>query len=85
MRSWGRFIPFDRVKITSKVKPRESMVPLDFAPATPLPSTAVAVPQVRPILKRIASEFPIATSQPSKKAKKAVPSKKPSKSLGSGF
>ncbi|GAA0150870.1 hypothetical protein LIER_09714 [Lithospermum erythrorhizon] len=70
---------FDRVKITSKVKPRESMVPPDFAPAAPLPSSSVVVPQVRPILKRIASEFPTTTSKPPKKAKKAVLSKKPSK------
>ncbi|GAA0157737.1 hypothetical protein LIER_43416 [Lithospermum erythrorhizon] len=69
---------FDRVKITSKVKPKESMVPSDFPPATPLPSSFVAIPQVRPILKRIASAFPTIAS---KSSKKTVPSKKASKVL----
>ncbi|GAA0150109.1 hypothetical protein LIER_09120 [Lithospermum erythrorhizon] len=67
--------------IKSTVKPRESMVPPDFAPAAPLHSSLVAVPPVRPMLKMIASEFPIATSKPSNKVKKAVPPKKPSQVL----
>ncbi|GAA0150406.1 hypothetical protein LIER_09355 [Lithospermum erythrorhizon] len=61
------------------------MVPPDFAPASPLPSSLVTVPPVRPMLKRIASEFPTATSKPSKKVKKAIPPKKPSQVLARDF
>ncbi|GAA0150997.1 hypothetical protein LIER_09813 [Lithospermum erythrorhizon] len=67
---------FDRVKIKSKTKPRESMVLADFAPATPLPSIPVPTPQVRTMLKRIAEDISNPTSNPSKKAKKAVPAQK---------
>ncbi|GAA0155362.1 hypothetical protein LIER_13109 [Lithospermum erythrorhizon] len=53
----------------------------DFAPAAPLPPTVILVPQVRPMLKRIAGDIPTSTFNPSKKAKKAVPPKKFSKVL----
>ncbi|GAA0167603.1 hypothetical protein LIER_22492 [Lithospermum erythrorhizon] len=72
---------FDRVKIKSKMKPRESMVPADFVHVAPLPLTVVLVPQVRSMLKRIANDIPTSTSNPSKKAKKVVSPKKSSKPL----
>ncbi|GAA0184737.1 hypothetical protein LIER_32025 [Lithospermum erythrorhizon] len=70
---------FDHVKIKSNTKPRESMVPSDFAPAAPLPLSAIPVPQVRPILKRITNDIPTSTSNSSKRAKKVVPFKRSSK------
>ncbi|GAA0175489.1 hypothetical protein LIER_28654 [Lithospermum erythrorhizon] len=70
---------FDRVKIKSNTKPKESMVAPDFARVAPLPSSSIAAPQVRPMLKRISSEIPTSTSNPPKMAKKDAPSKKTSK------
>ncbi|GAA0160012.1 hypothetical protein LIER_38960 [Lithospermum erythrorhizon] len=55
--------------------------PFGICACCPLPPAVVPVLQVRPMLKRIANDIPASTSNPSKKTKKTVPSKKSSKVL----
>ncbi|GAA0150259.1 hypothetical protein LIER_09238 [Lithospermum erythrorhizon] len=55
----GRPSFFYRIKIASKTKPRESLVPSTFAPVVPLTTTTIHAPQVRPMLKKIADDIPI--------------------------
>ncbi|GAA0149571.1 hypothetical protein LIER_43064 [Lithospermum erythrorhizon] len=66
---------FKRVVITSKAKPRESMVP-ESASATPLPITTIAAPTVNSILKSMAKDILASTSQLSKQLEKSVTKKK---------
>ncbi|GAA0174432.1 hypothetical protein LIER_27822 [Lithospermum erythrorhizon] len=61
---------FTRMAITTKTKPRESLlneVTFTYPPAT---SVVLPTPSINPLLKRMASDAPSA-SQPSKKAKKS--------------
>ncbi|GAA0175146.1 hypothetical protein LIER_28381 [Lithospermum erythrorhizon] len=66
--------PFSRVAITTKMKPRASMVPKSTF-ATPLasdshhPPTKVPVPKILSMLKRLAKETPTSSSKPTKRVK----------------
>ncbi|GAA0150763.1 hypothetical protein LIER_09628 [Lithospermum erythrorhizon] len=64
---------FTRVKAKYKTKPRESMVPASFAPATPLPAAASAI---NPLLKRVANNMPVPLARPQNKTKRLLPKKK---------
>ncbi|GAA0174158.1 hypothetical protein LIER_27604 [Lithospermum erythrorhizon] len=66
------------VVITSKTKPRESLVPLP-ASAAPL-STGILAILIPSMLKRMAKEIPASTSRPSKRTKTSAPKQKPLKS-----
>ncbi|GAA0155329.1 hypothetical protein LIER_13083 [Lithospermum erythrorhizon] len=67
---------FTRVKTKSKTKPREFMVPADFAPAAPCLPTTLPAPVLNLVLKRVAENIPASLSQPSKKPKRSAPKKK---------
>ncbi|GAA0186519.1 hypothetical protein LIER_33807 [Lithospermum erythrorhizon] len=65
---------FTRVAIVPKTKPRKSMV-LEATSSSPPPTVNVHIPMINPLLKRMAMTSP-SVPPPSKKAKKAAPSKK---------
>ncbi|GAA0170331.1 hypothetical protein LIER_24619 [Lithospermum erythrorhizon] len=65
---------FTRVAIVPKAKPRKSMVP-EATSTSPPPTVNVSIPTINPLLKRMATASP-SVLPPSKKAKKAAPSKK---------
>ncbi|GAA0144427.1 hypothetical protein LIER_04875 [Lithospermum erythrorhizon] len=67
---------FDRLKIKSKTKPKESMVLSDYALAAPFSTIHVSAPQVRPMLKRIVEDIRKPPSHPSKKVKRVFLAKK---------
>ncbi|GAA0168182.1 hypothetical protein LIER_22954 [Lithospermum erythrorhizon] len=67
---------FTRVAITTKTKPRESLVP-EAVSSSPLPSGAtLPTPSINPLLKRMASDAPPATQHPKKAKKSSVVQKK---------
>ncbi|GAA0141728.1 hypothetical protein LIER_35447 [Lithospermum erythrorhizon] len=66
---------FTRMAITTKTKPRDSMVP-ESTSAAPLPSTVIVAPVVNSILKRMVKDIHASTSRPSNRLKKSLPKKK---------
>ncbi|GAA0145853.1 hypothetical protein LIER_36208 [Lithospermum erythrorhizon] len=60
---------FTRMAITTKTKPRESLVLEAISSSPPATGVALTTLSINPLLKRMASDAPNA-SQPSKRAKK---------------
>ncbi|GAA0170443.1 hypothetical protein LIER_40965 [Lithospermum erythrorhizon] len=67
------------VAITTKAKPRESLVPEAVASSPFASGTSLPTPSVNPLLKRMASDA-LPTTQPMKKAKKPLEAQKKKKS-----
>ncbi|GAA0139652.1 hypothetical protein LIER_01153 [Lithospermum erythrorhizon] len=67
-----------RVAITSKTRPRKSLIP-ESESAAPIPSNIIPAHTVTSMLKRLASDVFGPAPHPSKRVKRALPKAKPSK------